>query len=300
MSKGTLSASIVIPNYNGEELLRKSLPLVIKAKENSNNKIKEIIVVDDASIDKSIEVLKKEFPAVSVVKHKINRGFAASVNTGARSSRGDLVVLLNSDVFPDDDFLVPTFKHFKNDSVFAVSLHEKGYGWAKGRFADGFIVHEAGRESKRVHESFWASGGSAVIRRSLWMKLGGMDEKLFKFYWEDVDLSYRAQKRGFKVLWEPKAKVVHKHESVVSLRFSKGQLQRMQETNQLTFIWKNLTSPNLFRKHIRGLMRRVSRNPGYVRIVFNVIFKLRTILKARAKEKKESKVSDEAIFAKFK
>ena len=65
------------------------------------------------------------------------------------------------------------------------------------------------------------------------------------------------------------------------------------------FIWKNLTSPILFRKHITGLLKRTGRHPGYLRIVFMALPKLRGIRKARNKEKKESKVSDEAIFSKF-
>lgn len=292
--------SVVIPNFNGENLLLQHLPKVISAKKNKQNNISEVIVVDDASTDRSIDLIKENFPDVKLIKHKVNRGFSASVNTGLRGSKGKFIVLLNSDVSPEADFLVSALPHFTDKSVFAVSFHEKGYGWAKGKFDKGFIVHEAGLESKSAHESFWASGGSAIFRRDLWMNLGGLDEKLFKFYWEDVDISYRAQKRGLKILWEPNAFVYHKHESTTSTRFSKRELQRMQETNQLLFIWKNLTSPNLFRRHLLGLFQRISKNPGYMLIVIRALLKIRLVAKARSKEKKEGKISDEALFAKFK
>ncbi len=292
--------SIVIPNYNGEELLEKNLPFVIRASRNENNKIIEIIIVDDGSKDDSVEFLKTNFPEVKVIKHKKNRGFSSTVNTGVRMSKGNLVVLLNTDVIPDENFLVATFEHFSNEKVFAVSFHEKGYGWARGFFSDGFINHGLGGEDEKASDTFWVNGGSGIFRRDFWMKLQGMDEKLFSpFYWEDVDLSYRAAKRGWQLIWEPEAKVLHEHEATMS-KISQGYKRRIQERNQLILIWKNLTSPQLFKKHMFGLSKRIIKHPGYLRIVFAALLKIRCILKARKKELKEGRVSDETIFAKFK
>jgi len=291
--------SIVIPNYNGVDLIRENLASVVKAVRNRKNRICEVIVVDDASTDGSVSLLEDKYSQVKIIKHRINRGFSSSVNTGARSARGTILCLLNNDVSPSRDFLVYVLPHFRDQSVFGVSLHERGYGWAKASFAGGYIVHEPGVESRKTMDTFWVSGGSGVYRRDYWMKLRGMDEKLFKFYWEDVDLSYRAAKRGMKLFWEPKARVVHEHESTTSRRFSKRKMRRMQERNQLIFIWKNLTSPILFRKHIFGLLKRMSRHPGYLLIFLSAIRKLRLILKARKKEVKEGKVSDEALFSRF-
>lgn len=295
-----MKISIVIPNWNGRELLEKNLPEVIKAYENKENRIKEIIIVDDASTDKSVELVKEKFPKVRLIKHKINRGFSATVNTGARSSKGDLIALLNTDVSPRKDFLEKIILHFKDKNVFGVSLHEEGYGWARGYFKEGFIVHEPGSESKKAHTTFWVSGGSGVFKRSIWMKLKGLDEKLLSpFYWEDLDISYRALKRGYQLWWEPTARVVHEHEAIMS-RLPKKYVGGIRERNQLLVIWKNITSPNLFRKHIIGLFRRMARHPGYLRVVLAALPKMKVVLKARKKERKESKISDEAIFAKFK
>ncbi|KKR84825.1 MAG: Glycosyl transferase, family 2 [Candidatus Woesebacteria bacterium GW2011_GWB1_41_10] len=130
------------------------------------------------------------------------------------------------------------------------------------------------------------------------MKLGGMDEKLFPAYWEDLDLCYRALKRGFRLIWEPSAKVVHEHETTYS-KMPKKYFQRMKERNQLLLIWKNLTSSSLFRKHLVGLVRRILKGPGYIRIVFMALGKLKDVIRLRNKEIKETWVSDEAIFASF-
>lgn len=294
-----MQVSIVIPNFNGEELLRENLPHVLAAMDTAGNQIREIIVVDDASTDASVRVLKDEFPSVKVIRHKVNRGFSAAVNTGVRMAKGSLVALLNTDVKPQNDFLLSVFKHFNDERVFAVSLHEEGYGWARGFFEDGFVVHRPGEETASPHKTFWVNGGSGVFSRKIWMELGGMDEKLLSpLYWEDLDLSYRTLKRGYRLFWEPDAIVVHEHESTVSKLTSRW-LRNIQERNQLLFIWKNLTSPNLFKKHIFGLLKRVARHPGYLRIVFMALGRIKEVLRARKKEEKESKISDEIIFASF-
>ena len=271
-----MKVSIVIPCFNTAELLRKNLPRVLEASQNPNNNILEIIVVDDASPDSSPEVVKKEFPQIRLIRHRVNRGFSAAVNTGVRMAKGELVCLLNSDVVP-----------------------EKDYSWARGDFRTGYLSHSMGKESIDAHISLWASGGSAVFKRDYWMNLGGMDEKLFPpFYWEDIDLSYRAYKRGLSILWEPNAGVEHKHESTIS-QLSRGYTQRMRERNELLFVWKNITSTHLFRKHIGALFARIFRHPGYIRIVLLALMKIGNVLRARRKEVKEAKVSDETIFARF-
>ncbi len=291
--------SVVIPNFNSGALIEKNLPKLMDAWSNSKNNISEVVIVDDGSTDDSVSLIKTNFPKVRIIKHKVNRGFSASVNTGVRSTKGNLILLLNTDVSPEKDFLEEAMPHFENERVFAVSLHEKGYGYARGNFKDGYIGLEMGEESKDVHSSFYVSGGSGLFRKSIWTELGGMDEKLLSpFYWEDIDICYRAHKRGYINLWEPKAMVVHNHESTIS-KFPKTFVERVRERNQLLCIWKNVGSRNLMRKHIIGLFSRTIKNPGYLRIIFMAFSKLGQVIKSRRKEIKESKVSDEAIFARF-
>lgn len=293
------TVSVVIPTFNTKDLLGKHLPRVVAAFKNPRNKIKEVIVVDDASVDGSARFVKEKFPEVRVIVHKKNRGFAASVNLGVRCAMGDLVVLLNSDVSPGEQFLERVLPHFHKPKVFAVSLHEKGYGWAKGGFRDGFIIHQPGHEGSEAANTFWVSGGSGVFRRKLWLELGGLDEKIFApFYWEDVDLGYRALKAGYRLLWEPDSLVEHIHESTIS-KFSKKYRQRIQERNQLLFVWKNLSSPRLLRKHVLGLLKRTLVHPGYLRIVLMAMLKIGSVLRARRKLRKTFKISDEAIFGSF-
>jgi len=293
------TVSVIIPTYNGRDLLEENLVSVIAAKVNPKNAITEIIVVDDGSDDDTVSFLKKNFREVRLIKHKKNRRFAASINTGAKMAKGTHLALLNNDVAASNNFLVKPLSHFSDKSVFAVSLHEKGYGASFGKFVDGFIVHEGQKESAKVVETFWASGGSCILDRKVFLKIGAMDEDLLTpFYWEDIDLCYRAMKRGYKILWEPNSHVVHNHESTNS-KISKKYRIRIQERNQLLFIWKNLTSKVYIRKHITGLIKRIIKHPGYIIIFIMAVFKFPIVLKRRKREKKESKISDEAIFSSF-
>lgn len=297
----TSKISVVIPNFNGVELLQKNLPSILSAKENSKNNIYEIVVVDDGSTDTSVEYLNNSFKGkIKLIKHTKNRGFSAAVNTGVRSSAAELILLLNTDVSVGKDFLVGANQIFeKQEKVFAISLHEKGYGYAKGIFSDGYINLAMGKEEKKMVNSFYVSGGSGLFRKSIWKELGGMDEKLLSpFYWEDIDICYRAYKRGYVCLWTPNSHIIHNHESTVS-KIKKSKVDLIRERNQLIVIWKNVHSKNMIRKHVAGVLRRLSSHPGYIKVIIVALLRLPLILKERKKEIKESKVSDEAIFAQF-
>jgi GT2 family glycosyltransferase len=298
--EGDFRCSIIIPVFNTLELVRKNLPNVLDAYKNKKNKIIEIVVVDDASPDKTGEFIKKEFPVIRLIKHTINRGFSSAVNTGVRAARGNIIVLLNSDVVPSVNFLENALINFNDKTVFAVSLHERGESWANARFTNGYISQSRGDVTDKVHESFWVSGGSGVFRRDYWISLGGFDEKLLSpFYKEDLDLGYRAAKRGLINLWDPNALVEHKHETTMR-QLNQKFVMRIRERNELLVHWKNIISRNLFRKHMIGMFKRLIVHPGYIRIILMALSKLPLVIKERKKELLASKVSDESVFARFK
>jgi len=296
-----MKASIVITNWNGKKILEKNLPSVITASKNKINKISEIILVDDHSSDESVTFLEKNYPEVKLIRHTKNRGFAFASNHVVRMAKSELIVLLNNDVFVAEDFLGSVFRHFRDDGVFAVSLHERGGSCATISFVDGFLHHEPGSAMNKAVDTAWVSGGSSVIRKSIWKKLGGFDDELFApFYWEDVDLGYRAHKHGYKLVWEPKAHVVHNHETTINEHsFSEKYMNSVKQRNQLLFLWKNITSKNLFHKHLKGLLKRCLKHPGYLKVVFLALQKRKLVLRKRQEEGQKSIVSDEAVFAKF-
>ncbi len=299
MTKKDFSVSVIIPSHNGEKFLNDNLPKIISAWDNSKNKIKEVVVVDDGSEDSSALLIKSKFSKIRLIKHSKNRGIPASINTGVRSSKGDLVLVLANNLLPEKDFLVSALKHFEDPKVFSVALHEKGCGWVKAKFAGGYLELENMEESKESKKTFYVNARSGIFRRKIWIEIGGMDEKiLLPNYWQDVDICFRAAKRGFQNLWEPKSVVTQSSEANQG-----GFLGRntgiMEERNRLLFVWKNIGSRALIRKHISGLFTRILKHPGYIRIVIMVLGKLGEILKTKRRLRKENGVSDEAIFSRF-
>jgi hypothetical protein len=110
----------------------------------------------------------------------------------------------------------------------------------------------------------------------------------------------QSPKRGWIVLWEPKSHVLHQHESSINVsNFKKTFMNNIKERNYLLWHWKNVTSPSLFRKHIIGLVTRTVLHPGYLKIILLALSKLPILIRMRHREKKETLVSDEDIFAKF-
>src|SRR3989344_5969994 len=151
------TVSVVIPNWQKLPLI-KHLPAVIKACPGA-----EIIVVDDASPDDTVKFLKKNFPNVKVVVNRQNERFAVSCNNGFKAARGEIVVLLNSDVAPKPNFLNPLIKHFDDPKVFAVScleIQKNGRsGRNRGQFKRGVLIHSAA--PLVAGNNCWATGGSS-------------------------------------------------------------------------------------------------------------------------------------------
>lgn len=289
-----MTTSVIIPNWRGRDLLARNLLGVLKCG------FDEVIVVDDASPDDSNELLVKNFPSVRIIKHEKNEGFVKSVNDGVAASKGDIVFLLNLDVTPQGDIIGPVLKQFEKDNaIFGVSLHEKGYGWSTPSLAGGFIAHLPGRETDYPHKTFWVSGGSGAFRKSLWEKLGGMDTLFSPFYWEDVDLSYRALRRDLKLIWEPGARVLHEHETTINMEhFDPKKLSWIKDRNQLLFTWKHLSFWELLSIHFPGLLKRLNK-PGYWIVLLMALLRLPLVLKGRIIEGREAKLSNAKVLQQF-
>ena len=249
--------SVVIPNYNGRDLLLKNLPSVIRHCFGC-----EIILVDDASEDDSVSLVRKKFKKVKVITLAKNVGFARAANLGVKKARGDLILLLNSDVSPKEGFLKPALNYFKKDplNTFAVGLcdlsHEDGKIIPRGRgganFTKGFLKHYAAHPERG--ETLWVSGGSGLFDRQKFLNLGGFDVLFAPFYWEDIDLCFKAWRVGLTCLFEPLSKVDHFHESG-AIKKSRSQffVKTVSYKNQFIFVWKNINDYILIIQHILWL-----------------------------------------------
>ena len=269
-----MKISIIIPNYNSKHLLEKNLPRVIRVTmEQWNNGTMEIIVVDDGSTDGSIEFINQFTSSrvnglknslinnslinnksiIKLIRNERNLGFSSTANRGVGAANGEVVILLNTDVYPERGFLEPILSHFKDPKVFAVGMFDKSIEGEKivrrgrgiGEWQRGFYIHKKGEINKA--DTAWVSGGSGVFRKSIFLQLGGFDEIYNPFYWEDIDLSYRAQKAGYKILFEPKSVVIHEHEKgIIKSNYNKQQIKTISYRNQFLFVWKNANLNQLF------------------------------------------------------
>lgn len=262
------SVSYIIPNYNGRKLLEKNLPDVIR----SMNDQDELVVIDDASSDDSVEWMQSQYLLdkqetnskeycqwrnlsfqfenktiiVQLIMNAQNLRFAASCNRAIRLSSYELLFLLNSDVVPDCDILSYLVPHFDQDDVFAVGCLERDpleNGEVKSGknvlvFERGMFIHSKAEEFSSGPTA-WVSGGSGMFDKSKWDMLHGFDVAFSPAYWEDVDISFRARKNGWKVLFESNALVQHHHESTNSDAFGQKKIQKMSWKNAQYFTWKN-------------------------------------------------------------
>lgn len=262
-----MKISVIVTNWNGLDLLKKNLKPVIKMSPEAE----EIIVTDDASNDKSVEYVKslqKKYPKLKLIANKKNLGFGKNSNNAVAKSKGDLVVLLNSDIFPHPDYIKNSLKHFDNPLVMGISFAEEEHqNWARIYWKSGYLQHEEGiTHINKTHITAWLSGGSSIVRKEIFQKLGGFDNVYAPFYSEDLDLGYRAWKSGYLLFWEPKCVVNHRHESTIS-KFSKGLLNYVKERNRLLNVWRNITDSQFLMNNKFALVGRVLSGPNYIKII---------------------------------
>lgn len=244
-TKPNLSVSVVIPCWNSAAQLKQNLPAVISAASRVNA---DIIVVDDASTDNSLQVLNQswDYP-ISVYSNPTNLGYGATINHAVGHAKSDLVAVLNTDVRPALDCLANSLKYFSDNQVFALALNS-GEGGMRVNWQRGLFHHFRDDTPKY---SLWASGGQGIFDRRKWLALGGMDSLYAPFYWEDTDLGYNAWKRGWKIIWAFDAKCTHDHhQSVIANNFDAKQINLVAQRNQFLFIWKNIGDWNLILTHL--------------------------------------------------
>ncbi|OGO03757.1 MAG: glycosyl transferase [Chloroflexi bacterium RBG_13_54_9] len=214
----TYRVSIIIPNWNGIHLL----PTCLDALRRQTYRDFEVLIVDNASEDGSVELLEKEYPEVKVVRLDSNRFFSGAVNEGIRRSRGEIVVLLNNDTEVEPQWLAELVKALDEapEAGMAASkmllfdrrivLNSAGdYYRRDGVPGNRGVWERDGGQYDAATAVFGACGGAAAYRRRMLDDIGLLDED-FVGYCEDVDLNFRAQLAGYRCVFAPKARVYHR------------------------------------------------------------------------------------------
>lgn len=209
----------VVPNWNGKKLIGPCIDSLLK-----QTLAPKIVVVDNGSTDGSVDYIKTTYPNVEVVELEKNYGFAGGVNRGIEYAQGkgaDFVALINNDATAEPDWLnsllktakenpkagIVTSKILRADKKHIDSTGDFYTIWGLP-FPRGRNEKDHGKYDKQV-EVFAASGGASLYRASMLKQIGLFDEDFFA-YFEDVDISFRAQLAGWRVRYEPSAVVYHK------------------------------------------------------------------------------------------
>ena len=251
--------SIVIATWNGKPLLEKNLPSLFKALENYKGP-SEVIVVDDAGTDETDRFISKAYPQILFKKLPSNIGNGQTLNRGAEMAHQDILYFLDNDVEVTEDFLVPLMDHFEDPDLFSAGSryilsprHTGSFEVPRVNFRFGIFwyYYEAlPPDSEKSVLALFASAGHSAFRRSMFEALGGFDDLYGRFYLEDLDLCYRAWKRGWTSLIDPRSRVIHETAGTIRKILSEREIQRRQWRNRFLFTWKNIHTPSLILEHL--------------------------------------------------
>lgn len=242
--------TIVIPNYNGIQYLSDCLFALDAEKQRPDTPSFRVLVVDNGSVDGSVQLLTERWPQVEKVLLTENTGFCHAVNVGIRKADTPYVILLNNDTKVKTGFIKSLYDAIEKDKrLFSVSaqmlmwdkpelIDDAGdlycvLGWA---FARG-----KGRPAKAYDQPvrvFSACGGAAIYRRSVFEKIGLFDENHFA-YLEDLDIGYRARIYGYHNAYEPGAKVLHFGSASTGSRYNEFKTT-LASANNVYVIGKNM------------------------------------------------------------
>lgn len=251
-----MKVSIIIPNYNGY----KYLETCMKAVYSQTHSEFEIIFVDNASTDGSVEFIKKNYPQIQLIELKQNYGFSKAVNEGIKTASTDLVVLLNNDTEAEGDWLSQLINCISKDArIFSCSskmlqffdrnkIDDAGdeynaFGWAYKR-GDNMSRDRYSKDS----EIFSTCAGAAIYRRNVFEEIGYFDENFFA-YLEDVDLSYRARLYGYRNVYCSSARIYHVGSGTSGSKYNSFKV-KLAARNNLYVIFKNM-----------GIFQRIINSP---------------------------------------
>ena len=245
-----INLSIIILNYNTKDLLRQCLESVIRDQKSVTSKkpttnhpalpagrrlpTTEVIVVDNASKDNSVSMMREKFPQLELIVNKKNIGFAAGNNKGIKKSRGRYILFLNPDTIVQPDTLRVMVDFMDNHSQVGAATcrvelpnGELDYSCHRGfptpwnalayfsglakifprvKTFTGYTLTYLPLE--KIHEIDSACGAFLIVRREAGKEIGWWDEDYF-WYGEDLDFSYRLKQKGWQIMFVPKVKIIH-------------------------------------------------------------------------------------------
>lgn len=264
------TVSVVVVNYNGRHHLEPCFNSLIK-QDYPGDRL-ELLLIDNASQDGSLELMAQRFPDVKIIRNQENVGFAPAVNQGARAATGQYVALINNDAYADPNWIaemVVMAERQRDDGV--VCIGAKMLDWYGDRidFVGGGInfyghgdqfFHRLRADAVHIQPQhvLFACGGAMLCERQVFVDTGGFDDDYFA-YFEDVDFGWRLWLLGYKVMLAPDAVVYHRlHGTSGGMYWH--QVSALIERNALITIIKNYGEENLQRVLPAALMLLIKKS----------------------------------------
>lgn len=254
---GAPLCSVVVLNWNGRDLLSQFLPSIVGLCYPN----KEIIVVDNASNDGSVELLAQQFPDVRVVQNEDNYGTAEGSNIGARHARGEYIFWISNDMEVEPAMLDSMIETAESDSTIGIcTCKMRRYDMETGPsevldsvggdidlfgfpYARGIGEIDRGQwDASR--EVFFSFGGAMLIKRRVLEHIGGYDPDYFTLA-DDIDLSWRVRLAGYQVVVDPRAVLYHRGSATLGTLFGRSRKRFWSERNTLRTLLKNYSATSL-------------------------------------------------------
>jgi len=306
MGKSMKKASLLILNYNGIDIIKKCLSTIMQLPD-IQNETHEVIFIDNASDDDSVQYVEDNYPSVKILNMPENK-FIFALNDGILVAKNDIVVFLNNDIYVKNDFITPLLKHFDDSSVFAVSsrvinvsrMADQGTR-TRGVFSNGLIYYEPLAHVDKATNCFFAVGGQAAFSKSKLIEIGMLDKLFYPMYHEDIDLSYRAWKRGWTIKYEPNSVVYHLGGVTSKKVFTKFQYESMVEKNKFLLVLKNITDRDMYMKTVfllpfRLIQALLKGNFAQIAGFFKMILQIPELVRSRKNAKVLAKLTDKQVF----
>ena len=293
--------TFIVPSYNQRPLMDFCLPPLLAEAGDEH----QVMVVDDASTDDTVEYVRKKYPSVQVVRLPKNRGFAGAVRAGIAASKTPLFALINTDVQVRPGFVPAMVAHFDRPDTFAVCSRidlPGGSQMETGNVAAAFsgILEPYHVPATETGPILYAGGASSIFHRARYEALGGFATIYRPLYWEDIELGYRAWRRGWRSVFEPRASVFHKRRAWMGPRFGEAYSNETFLKNALIFVWKNVRDRGLLAQHFAYVCARLAREVlsgegTMCRALLRALPLFRWVLLMRIRERRRGDLTDAEI-----